>query len=158
MYLLVWAEDTTGAIGKDGKLPWHLPNDLKFFRTTTTGKTIVMGRKTFESMGNRPLPNRNNYILSRQKKYQAPGATVISELSELPDGDIYVIGGSEIYKQFLPDADVLIRTKINGVFDGDTFFPEVDWSEWELSEETPGIQDEKNVYEHVFQTFRRKNK
>lgn len=156
MYILVWAEDETGAIGKDGKLPWHLPNDLKFFKKTTSGKTIVMGRKTFESMGNRPLPNRENYILSRQKDYQAPGAIVINELKELPEGDIYVIGGSEIYKQFLPHADVLIRTKIAGSFDGDTFFPEVDWNVWELSNETAGIQDEKNKYAHTFQTFTRK--
>lgn len=157
MYILVWAEDDAGAIGKDGKLPWHLPNDLKFFKKTTTGKTILMGRKTFESMGSRPLPNRENYVLTRQQGYEAPGATVVHSLSELPeDVDIYVIGGSEIFKMFLPEADVLVRTKISGKFDGDTFFPEVDWSQWELVEETNGILDEKNVHAHRFQKFTRK--
>ncbi|MGP6139825.1 dihydrofolate reductase [Jeotgalibaca sp. A127] len=156
MYVLVWAEDDAGAIGKDGKLPWHLPNDLKFFKTTTNGQTIVMGRKTFESMGSRPLPNRKNYVLTRQNDYEAPGAVVINSLNALPDEDIYVIGGSEIYKKFLPEADVLIRTKISGTFDGDTFFPEVNWDEWELVEETEGTVDEKNKYAHRFQTFKRK--
>lgn len=156
MYILVWAEDEQGAIGKDGQLPWYLPNDLKFFKQTTTGHTILMGRKTFESMGKKPLPNRSNLVLTRQKDYKATGVTVINNLHTKPTEDIYIIGGSEIYKQFLPEADILIRTKIKGSFNGDTFFPSVKWDEWELVEETEGIVDEKNKYEHRFQKFRRK--
>lgn len=156
MYVLVWAEDEQGAIGKNGQLPWHLPNDLKFFKETTLGKTIVMGRKTFESMGSRPLPKRQNFVLTRQSDYVAPGATVITDIAQLPEGDIFVIGGSQIYKQFLPIADVLIRTKIHSTFDGTTYFPAVNWDEWELVEETPGLVDEKNQYEHHFQRFERK--
>lgn len=161
MISLIWAEDEAGAIGKDNQLPWELPNDMKFFRETTTNHTVVMGRKTFESMNSRPLPNRRNFVMTRQKYYKAPGAIVIHELLDLAKRvdvheNIYIIGGSEIYRHFLPVADVLLRTKISGDFKGNTFFPTVKWSEWELVKETPGITDEKNKYEHVFQTFKRK--
>ncbi|MDE1548461.1 dihydrofolate reductase [Jeotgalibaca caeni] len=160
MICLIWAEDEQGAIGKDGGLPWRLPNDMKFFKNTTMGHTVLMGRKTFESMKRRPLPGRNNIVLTRQKDYEAPGATVIHDLDSLhtmiKGKDMYVIGGSEIYQMFLPLADVLWRTKIIGDFDGDTFFPAVNWDEWQVEEEIDGILDEKNIYPHVFQKFVKK--
>ncbi|WP_373836484.1 dihydrofolate reductase, partial [Jeotgalibaca arthritidis] len=146
MIIFVWAEDEKGAIGKDGGLPWKLPNDMKFFKETTTGHTVLMGRKTFESMGNRPLPNRQNLIMTRQLDYQADGVTVVHHLDDIIGNseDIYVIGGSEIFKQFMPVVDVLWQTKIAGDFDGDTFFPQVNWDDWQLVEKIPGIRDEKN--------------
>lgn len=161
MITLIWAEDEKGAIGKDNQLPWSLPNDMKFFKETTMNHNVVMGRKTFESMNLRPLPNRRNFVMTRQKTFKAPGAIVIHELLDLAhrvgvDENIYIIGGSEIYRHFLPVADVLLRTKISGDFKGNTFFPTVKWSEWELSEEVAGVQDEKNKYAHTFQTFTRK--
>ena len=160
MICLIWAEDEQGAIGKDGGLPWRLPNDMKFFKDTTMGHTVLMGRKTFESMKRRPLPGRNNIVLTRQKDYEASGATVIHDLDSLhtmiKGKDMYVIGGSEIYQMFLPLADVLWRTKIIGDFDGDTFFPAVNWNEWQVEEEIDGILDEKNIYPHVFQKFVKK--
>lgn len=158
MIIFVWAEDEKGAIGKDGGLPWKLPNDMKFFKETTTGHTVLMGRKTFESMGNRPLPNRQNLIMTRQLDYQADGVTVVHHLDDIIGNseDIYVIGGSEIYKQFMPVVDVLRQTKIAGDFDGDTFFPQVNWEDWQLVEKIPGIRDEKNKYDHEFLKYIRK--
>lgn len=158
MIIFVWAEDEKGAIGKDGGLPWKLPNDMKFFKETTTGHTVLMGRKTFESMGNRPLPNRQNLIMTRQLDYQADGVTVVHHLDDIVGNseDIYVIGGSEIYKQFMPVVDVLWQTKIAGDFDGDTFFPQVNWDDWQLVEKIPGIRDEKNKYDHESLKYIRK--
>ena len=158
MIIFVWAEDEKGAIGKDGGLPWKLPNDMKFFKETTTGHTVLMGRKTFESMGNRPLPNRQNLIMTRQLDYQADGVTVVHHLDDVVGNseDIYVIGGSEIYKQFMPVVDVLWQTKIAGDFDGDTFFPQVNWDDWQLVEKIPGIRDEKNKYDHELLKYIRK--
>lgn len=158
MIIFVWAEDEKGAIGKDGGLPWKLPNDMKFFKETTTGHTVLMGRKTFESMGNRPLPNRQNLIMTRQLDYQADGVTVVHHLDDIVGNseDIYVIGGSEIYKQFMPVVDVLWQTKIAGDFDGDTFFPQVNWEDWQLVEKIPGIRDEKNKYDHESLKYIRK--
>lgn len=158
MIHLIWAEDEKGAIGKDGALPWRLPNDLKFFKETTLGYPIVMGRKTFESMNKRPLPKRENFIITRQSDYYAEGVTIIHDVTDTQRmvGDeqiVFVIGGSEIYRQFLPIADVLHRTKIKGDFSGDTFFPEVDWTKWKLVEEKEGKTDEKNIHPHVFQKF-----
>lgn len=158
MIIFVWAEDEKGAIGKDGGLPWKLPNDMKFFKETTTGHTVLMGRKTFESMGNRPLPNRQNLIMTRQLDYQADGVTVVHHLDDIVGNneDIYVIGGSEIFKQFMPVVDVLWQTKIAGDFDGDTFFPQVNWEDWQLVEKIPGIRDEKNKHDHEFLKYIRK--
>lgn len=158
MIIFVWAEDEKGAIGKDGGLPWKLPNDMKFFKETTTGHTVLMGRKTFESMGNRPLPNRQNLIMTRQLDYQADGVTVVHHLDDIVGNseDIYVIGGSEIYKQFMPVVDVLWQTKIAGDFDGDTFFPQVNWEDWQLVEKIPGIRDEKNKHDHESLKYIRK--
>ena len=158
MIIFVWAEDEKGAIGKDGGLPWKLPNDMKFFKETTTGHTVLMGRKTFESMGNRPLPNRQNLIMTRQLDYQADGVTVVHHLDDVVGNseDIYVIGGSEIYKQFMPVVDVLWQTKIAGDFDGDTFFPQVNWEDWQLVEKIPGIRDEKNKHDHELLKYIRK--
>ncbi|UJF14795.1 dihydrofolate reductase [Jeotgalibaca sp. MA1X17-3] len=163
MISFIWAEDESGAIGKNGKLPWRLPNDMKFFKATTTGKTVVMGRKTFESMGKRLLPNRKNIIITRQNHYDAGDAYVIQAIEELAlitnkEEDIYIIGGSEIYSLFLPYADTLWQTKIEADFQGDTFFPTINWNEWELDREYDGLEDDKNIYAHVFRKFTRKNK
>ena len=163
MITFIWAQDKKGAIGKDGTLPWHLPNDMKFFKTMTTGHTVVMGRKTFESMNSRPLPNRRNIIITRQKDYQVKNAEVIHSPEELNDfidnnEDIYIIGGSEIYRLFLPYAQSLWQTEIEHDFEGDTFFPEVNWKEWSLEKEYKGMVDKNNLYAHTFKNYRRINK
>lgn len=132
-----------GVIGKNNDLPWHLPEDLKHFKELTLGKTVLMGRKTFESIIARlkkPLPGRKNVVITRQKDYQAPEGVLVfpnleSAFKKLSEEDVYVIGGAEIYKQALPLAKVLYMTHVLGKYDGDAFFPEVNWCEWIKTEE-----------------------
>ncbi|RYD26066.1 MAG: dihydrofolate reductase [Verrucomicrobiaceae bacterium] len=119
-------------IGKDGGLPWHLPEDLAFFKRTTSGHPIVMGRKTYESIG-RPLPKRRNIVLTRDTTWTAPGVEVIytpDDLYRLPDldGSIFIIGGSEIYSAFLPTLDDLLVSHVLHPYDGDTRLPEFESS------------------------------
>ena len=123
------AHDPNRLIGAGGDLPWHLPADLAFFKKTTSGHPIVMGRKTFESIG-RALPKRQNIVLTRDSSWSAEGVTVIhspSELAQLemeqPD-PVYIIGGAEIYLQFLPLLDELLLTRVHTEYEGDTYFPE----------------------------------
>lgn len=115
-------------IGRAGTLPWHLPDDLAFFKKTTSGHTVVMGRKTFDSIG-RPLPKRRNIVLTRDRHWSHPGVTVIhdpAELAALPESDsgIYIIGGAEIYRAFMNRMDDLLITHLKGDYEGDTLFPE----------------------------------
>lgn len=115
-------------IGRDGKLPWHLPEDLAFFKRITSGHTIVMGRKTYESIG-RPLPQRRNIVLTRDATWTAAGVEVIHSsqaLESLPglDGEIFIIGGEEIYSTFMGKLDVLLISHLNDEYTGDTYFPE----------------------------------
>ncbi|MGJ8724810.1 MAG: dihydrofolate reductase [Roseibacillus sp.] len=123
------AHDPNRLIGAGGDLPWHLPADLAFFKKTTSGHPIVMGRKTFESIG-RALPKRQNIVLTRDSSWQADGVTVIHAPQELRDLEIeqpdpvYIIGGAEIYLQFLPLLDELLVTKVKTAYEGDTYFPE----------------------------------
>ena len=114
-------------IGKDGTLPWHLPDDLAYFKNTTSGHAIVMGRKTFDSIG-RPLPKRQNIVITRDRTWSHPGVQVIHDPSELRDvitapGDVFIIGGAEIYQVFLPHLDALLITHVKADHEGDTFFP-----------------------------------
>ena len=125
-----------GCTNEDGRgaLPWHLPEDLKHFKETTSGHPIIMGRKTWESLG-RPLPNRRNMVITRQRDYDAPGAEVFGGLSEaltaIGDATAFVIGGAELYRQALPLAATLIITEVGFDAAGDTVFPEIDtgWNE-----------------------------
>jgi dihydrofolate reductase len=125
MITLIAACSRNRAIGKDNKLLWHLPNDLKRFKQLTTGKTVVMGRKTFESIG-KPLPNRKNVVLTTNKDLLIEGCEVITSISELNLlEDIVIIGGEQIYKLFINLADVIELTLIDKYFEGDAFFPEI---------------------------------
>ena len=114
-------------IGKDGKLPWHLPEDLAFFKRTTSGHPIVMGRKTYESIG-RPLPKRRNIVLTRDSNWMAPGVETIHDPADLGslqglEGTVFIIGGSEIYTAFLSRLDDLLISHVYGDYEGDTVFP-----------------------------------
>jgi dihydrofolate reductase len=152
MISFVVAMDQNRAIGKDNDLPWYLPNDLKHFKKTTMGKPIVMGRKTYESIG-KPLPGRENIVVTRDESYKAEGTTIVhsvDEVLQLNAEEICVIGGSEIFKQFLPVADRLYITEIHHTFDADTYFPELSADEWKEVSRTEGIVDEKNKYPHEF--------
>jgi dihydrofolate reductase len=155
MISFVVAMDENRAIGKDNDLPWYLPNDLKHFKNVTMGKPIVMGRKTYESIG-KPLPGRENIVVTRDEHYQAEGTTVVHSVDEVlkkEAEELSVIGGTEIFKLFMPVADRLYVTEIHHTFDADTYFPEINRDEWREVSREPGIVDEKNKYPHDFVVY-----
>jgi dihydrofolate reductase len=144
MISLIAAVARNRAIGKDNQLLWHLPEDMRHFRETTRGKPVIMGRKTWESLPDsfRPLPGRLNIVVSRNPGYQAPGATLVGSLEEGltkagKTGEIFVIGGAQLYREAFPLADRLYLTEIAKDYAGDAFFPEVTASKWrEISRKT----------------------
>lgn len=158
MLSILVAMDSQHLIGKDNKLPWHLPNDLKYFKQVTMGHTIVMGRKTFESIG-KPLPGRKNIVITRNKNYHPDGCRVIHSITKIKEmndkEEIFIIGGAEIFKETLPIADRLYITEIHETFEGDTFFPEFNLSDWKLISKEKGIKDEKNRYDYDFCIYER---
>ena len=162
MIAFLWAQDENGIIGNQGTLPWSLPNDLKYFKKMTIEKAIVMGRKTFEGMGKRPLPNRINIILTTDKSYEADGAKVMHSVAEVMDfakhyeKDTIITGGTAVFEAFIPFADVLYKTIIHAEFEGDTVIPTIDWDEWKLVHSEAGLVDERNKYAHDFETYIKK--
>ncbi|KMZ39691.1 MULTISPECIES: dihydrofolate reductase [Bacillales] len=157
MISLIVAYARNQVIGKDGDMPWHLPADLKNVKELTTGKTIVMGRKTFESIG-KPLPNRRNVVLTRSQDFHPEGVDVVHTKEEvLAMGDVIIFGGAEIYRQFLDVVDRLYITEIDLETEGDTFFPAWDRDAYTLVDKREGIVDEKNVHPHAFYVYERKN-
>lgn len=161
MISFIWAMDENGVMGKDNGLPWRLPEDLKFFKETTMGHPIVMGRKTYESIG-KPLPGRENIVITRDKEYEAAGCTIVHSYEELlerakQEKELFITGGAEVFKQMLPYADKLYVTVIHHSFAGDTFFPDsIEWEEWTLISEKQGPKNEKNPYEYYFRMYKRK--
>ncbi|WP_102274863.1 dihydrofolate reductase [Cytobacillus massiliigabonensis] len=161
MISLMWAMDNNRVIGFNNQLPWHLPEDLKFFKRTTMGHSIAMGRKTWDSIG-RPLPGRENIVITRNPEFTCEGCTALNsveallEYSQQKDEEIFVIGGAEIFKLILPDADKLYLTRIYDEFEGDTFFPALNLEEWSLLSREKGIKDENNPYDYEFMIYRRK--
>lgn len=157
---LVAAAAENNVIGRDNALIWRMPADMKFFKNLTTGHTVIMGRKTYESMG-RPLPNRKNIIITRNKEYKAEGCDVFSSFSDVlwrfkSEKEIFVIGGAEIYRQFMNSADKIYLTRIHYSFVGDAFFPEITTSEWYEAKRQDFAADEKNPYPYSFIEFDRK--
>jgi dihydrofolate reductase len=158
MLSIVVAYDRNRVIGRDNRLPWHLPNDLAYFKRVTTGKTVVMGRKTFDSIG-RPLPNRTNVVLTRSGHFSAAGVQVVHTVDEVlaldssSEGEVCIIGGAELFRAVLPYVRKLYVTFIDEQFEGDTFFPEVNLDEWQLVSEVKGEKDEKNPYDYYFMTY-----
>jgi dihydrofolate reductase len=139
---LIAALTEQGVIGNQNKLPWHFPEELKYFRKVTLGKPVIMGRKTFESLGNRPLPDRKNIILSRDKNFSATDCIVVDSPEAAikaveKEREIMVIGGAQVYQQFLPLATRLYLTIIHQEYVGDAYFPTVNWNEWESIAEDP---------------------
>ena len=138
MISLIAAVAKNRVIGKDNQLLWHLPEDMRYFRETTRGKAVIMGRKTWESLPDsfRPLPGRHNIVVSRNPSYQATGATLVTSLDEAKSkageaNEVFIIGGAELYKQAMQIADRLYLTEIANNFEGDAFFPEVLPQVWE---------------------------
>ena len=150
------------AIGKDGKLPWHYSADLKFFKQTTSGNAIVMGRKTFESV-NKPLPGRINIVITRQADWEAVGVTVARDLqdalkkaAETNCKEAFVIGGGEIYKWALSITDIIYLTRVHVQMEGDTFFPLINEADWELESNQDFSADEKHAYAYSFQKWKKR--
>lgn len=157
---LIAAMDKHHVIGKDNDMPWHLPDDLKFFKANTTGKTVIMGRKTFESIGSRPLPNRRNLVVSRNADYALEGAELFTSVEAAlqscdATSEIIIMGGGQLYRQMLPFANTLYVTQVEAEVDGDTRFPEWDTTEWQAISEQYHPQDERHLYAFSFVVLKR---
>jgi dihydrofolate reductase len=143
------------AIGIENRLPWKIPADMKWFREKTMGKPMIMGRKTFESFGAKPLPGRSNIIITHDKQYQVEGAAVVHSIDEalLAAGDVeevMIIGGASFYEQMLPRADRFYLTLVHGRFEADAWFPEFNDDEWQVMERYDYDTDEKNPHAYSF--------
>ncbi len=157
---MIVAADLNNGIGKNNQMPWHISADLKRFKTLTTGHTIIMGRKTWESLPKKPLPNRKNVILTRNPKYTAEGAEIYTDPNQLKKSlngtRAFIIGGAEIYKQFYDDADTLYLTRILEKFDCDTHLTVLDTTDWEETEKSNVLSDEKTGTQYQFIDLKRK--
>ena len=158
--IIVAAADNN-AIGKNNQLLWHLPNDLKFFKNTTWGMPVIMGRKTFESV-NKPLPGRMNIVITRQADWKAEGVTSATSLKDALHKaeaanykQAFVIGGGEIYKAFYERAQRIYLTRVEATPEADSFFPEIDPAQWRLVSQKDNEADEKNMYNYSFQIWER---
>lgn len=163
MITIIAAIGNKNALGKDNQLLWKLPKDLKHFKTLTENHPVVMGRKTYESIG-KALPNRTNIVVSRKENWFQEGILIVSTLKEALkfakkiNEDFFVIGGGEIYKQTIDIADKLEITQVNGDFEADTFFPKINPKIWQKTDEECHSKDDKNEYDFCFQTFEKINK
>lgn len=162
MLSIIVAVAKNNVIGKDNKLIWHLPEDLKRFKRLTTGHNIIMGRKTFESLG-RVLPNRKHIVLCNDAELniEDENVEVLDDISKLEkyinsDEENFVIGGASIYKLLLPKAEKLYITEINQEFEGDVYFPKIKEEDWKVVEREQGLKDEKNPYDYEYVTYVKK--
>ncbi|MEJ7611135.1 MAG: dihydrofolate reductase [Ferruginibacter sp.] len=160
---LIVAASTNNAIGKDNAMLWHLPTDLKFFKNTTWGMPVVMGRKTFEAMG-KALAGRTNIVVTSNKDWKGEGAINVPDIEEALKvaadttnaKEVFITGGGEIYKQTMKMADRIYMTRIHTQVEGDTFFPEIDQTDWKLVFSKEVKADEKNTYDMSFETWEKK--
>lgn len=161
--------DEGRTIGAKGKIPWHLPADLRRFKELTTGHPVIMGRKTFESLGAKPLPGRANIVITHDGKYAASGCTVVTSLHDAlraaengamgEAGDVFVIGGEAIYRLAMPHAKHIYLTKVHGAFKGDAHFPEFsegEGGEWQVVRTEPHAKDEANPLDYEFLVYEKR--
>lgn len=158
---LVVAASENNVIGKDNRLLWHLPNDMKFFKNTTWGMPVIMGRKTFESLG-KPLTGRTNIVMTRDREWAAKGTTVTANMDEAMKAaaetdakEVFVIGGGEIFKQVLPQANRVYLTRVHTKLEGDAFFPELPAKDWKLLSQLDFTADAKHAFAYSFQVWQR---
>lgn len=156
---LIAAVAENNVIGKDNNLPWHLPTDMKYFRDTTMGHCVIMGRKNYDSipLKYRPLDGRTNIVVTRKKGFSAPGCIVVHSMEEAlteckkkNEAEVFIIGGADIYRQTIGLADKVYYTKIHHAFDGDAFFPVIDSLQWKLSSKKDVPADAKNKFPFSF--------
>lgn len=162
---LIAAASTNNVIGKDNKLLWHLPNDMKFFRNTTWGMPVIMGRKTYDALAGEPLPGRFNFVITRNGGW-GPGNEKVKVVSSLTNAieaagetdarEVFVIGGGEIYQQSMSVADKIYLTRVHTVVEGDAYFPVIDETRWQLASNLDFPADEKHAYAYSFQMWERK--
>lgn len=162
---LIVAASTNNVIGKDNHLLWHLPSDMKFFKNTTWGMPVVMGRKTFDALAGEPLPGRFNFVITRNKDWDphSSKARVVPDLEaalvlarETDCKETFVIGGGQIYADAMPLADRIYMTRVHAVLEGDTWFPVIDERQWELTDNRDFQADDKHAYAYSFQLWERK--
>lgn len=154
--LIVAAADNN-AIGKDNTMLWHLPNDFKYFKQNTIGHSIIMGRKTFESIG-KPLPERRNIVLTRDINFRSDEVDVANSIQEVlsycrDEREIFIIGGADIYKQTLPLANRVLLTRVHGTWDADAYFPELPENEWKLISSENHDKDDKHAVDYTFEVW-----
>ena len=159
MITIIAAVGKNGELGKDNDLIWHLPNDLKRFKKVTAGHHVIMGRKTYESLG-KPLPNRTNIVISRNPNFQANGCVVVHSLQQAieaakADSNPYILGGAEIYKQAIEIADVLDITLVDAALNADAFFPKIDTTVWKEVVRQEHSKDDKHQYNYSFVTYKK---
>ena len=157
---IIAAADENGAIGFKGNIPWYLPADFKRFKELTIGHPVIVGQRTFESIG-KPLPGRTNIVISNTLDYRAEGCLTASSFEDAINlaGDVeevFIIGGGQIYRLALPVANSIYLTRVHGKFDGDVFFPNIDKNEWKLVSSEPQKKDEKNPIDYTYLVYRRK--
>lgn len=163
MLIYLWAESNRGVIGYQGQLPWHLPADMHYFKTTTTGHTVIAGAKTFASF-KRPLPNRVNVVVSHRPATDFPAGVIVlgslaavrSYAQEHAAEELYVVGGAQLFAGLRADVDRLYRTTIHADFPGDTTMPPIDYEQFEKMGEQVGVQDDRNPYPYEFEQFQRR--
>lgn len=157
---IIAAVAQNNAIGLNNQLIWHLPADLQFFKKTTLNKTIIMGRKTFDSIG-KALPKRTNIVISSNAQLQAPGCVVVHTLQEAiakaDAEEVFIVGGANIYAQSMQMADKLYITHVHHQFEADTFFPEIDTQIWKVSSREDHFKDDKHAYDFSFVIYERRN-
>jgi dihydrofolate reductase len=157
---LIVAMSENRVIGRGGQLPWHLSSDLRRFKRLTMGHHMLMGRKTFESLG-QLLPGRTTIVMTRQEEYELSGGLVVHDLEHAmrlaeQDDEMFVIGGGDIFRQALPMAEKLYITRVHAEIEGDVVFPDVTWNEWELIEQQHFTADERNDFDTTYCVYERR--
>ena len=161
---LIVAASTNNVIGKNNELPWKLPNDMKFFKNTTWGMPVIMGRKTFESLNKQqPLPGRINIVLTKQKDWKAEGTIKTDSIKDAlfvakdaETNEIFFIGGAEIFNEVLPKSDRIYMTRVHSNVEGDVYFPAIDEKKWVLKFKKDCHKDDRHEYDYTFETWERK--
>ena len=162
---LIVAASTNNVIGKHNKLVWHLPNDMKFFKNTTWGMPVIMGRKTFEALAGDPLPGRFNIVITRNRDWK-PGRDNVQVAADLAGAielakatdckEVFVIGGGQVYAEAMPVANRIYMTRVDAVLQGDTYFPEIPQKDWEMVSQMDFPADDKHAYAYSFQLWEHK--